>query len=517
MVLLRKKLIWISATGAFALTILFVWGTFALRAGALKPRLVSALADALNCDVTLDHLDVRLVPTIRIVGSNLSIRLRNRPDLPAFVEASRFTVKLNVLSMFRRHLDVVDVDDLHLNVPKGVSDLLKPKISAAAPAQRRPLFHVNHLITHDAVLNFVGREPNNRPLRFLIHDLDITDPGTERPMGFTSNVTNPFPEGLVKTSGSFGPWNRDDPTETPLAGAFDLPLGDLASIAGIAGHVAASGTFSGRLTEIHTTGSSRTSDFSLQLGGRPVAVTTTFDATIDGTTGDVLLDRVDAVLIKTPLHFTGLVSNPPGAGHDVKIAVDLKDGRIEDILPLVIASERPILIGRLSTKSTLWLPHGKADTVQRLVVDGAFTVRAARFTDALMQQTLRELSQRALSPREREAQDASKPIAIDVTGSLALKSGLVTMRSVVAGVPGAKFELSGTYAVGPETLNFTGTARLQASMSQAVGGFKSIFIKPFNGLFSENGSGAIIPLAITGTRESPVFGVRKADIFKKGK
>jgi len=501
------------ALGAGTVTVLFATAAFALRTGALRPRVISALADALNCDVTLDALEVRLVPTIKVTGINLTIRLRNRPELPPFAEASRFTVHLGLLSMYRRHVDVVDVEGLHINVPKKFAEAMGT--SGANPPLGRPLFSVNHLVTHDGTLNFVGREPNNRPLRFVIHDIDIEDPGVERAMRFTSLVTNPFPSGFVTASGTLGPWNRNDPTQTPLAGMFDLPDGDLSSIAGISGRVASTGTFTGQLTEIRVNGSSRTENFSLEIGGSPVAVSTTFDVTIDGTDGTTVLDRVDAVLIKTPLHFTGVISNSPMPGHDVTLTVDLKDGRIEDILPLVITSPRPILIGRISSRSRLWLPPGRAPTVQRLQVDGTFDVRAARFTDALMQTTLKELSQRAKGKGKES--DISPPIDIDIAGALTLKDGVVRMPRIDAAVPGARFDLSGTYRIGPETLNFTGTARLEASMSQVVGGFKSIFIKPFNRLFSENGSGAIIPLAITGTRQAPEFAVRKSDIFKKGK
>ncbi len=502
------------AIAAGTVTVLFVTAALTLRTDALRPRVVNALADALNCDVTLDALEVRLVPTIRVTGTNLTIRLRNRPELPPFAEASSFTVRLGLLSMLRRHIDVVDVDGLHMNVPKKFAEAIGGNAGKPASPLRSSLFTVNHLVTHDGTLNFVGREPNNRPLRFAIHDFDIAEPSVEHAMRFTAHVTNPFPSGVVTTSGTFGPWSRDDPTQTPLAGMFDLADGDLSSIAGISGHVASTGTFTGQLTEIHVNGSSRTENFSLELGGSPVAITTTFDVTIDGSDGTTVLDRVDAVLIKTPLHFTGVISNAPTPGHDVALTVEVHEGRIEDILPLVIKTDRPILIGRVSSKSRLWLPPGPATTVQRLHVDGTFDVRAARFTDALMQTTLRELSQRA---KAKDQDKDNQPIDVDVAGALTLQNGVVRLPGVAAKVPGARFDLSGTYLIGPETLNFRGTARLEASMSKVVGGFKSIFIKPFNRLFSENGSGAIIPIAITGTRQMPEFGVRKADIFKKGK
>lgn len=519
----QKKLLLILAAGAAIATILFGKIAYDLRGGALRLRVVAALADALNCDVALETLDVQLMPRIMVIGRHLSVRLKGRPDLPPFAEASQFTVQLGLLSMWRRHVDTVDIDGLVLNVPKKLSDIVaaaeKPAQAAApqaatAPPPQHALFSVNHLIAHDGTLNFVGREPNNRPLRFAVHELDVADPGVERVMRFTSHVTNPFPEGLVAIGGTFGPWNRDDPPQTALGGTYALPVGDLSSIAGLAGHVTSTGTFSGQLTEIKVNGSSSTSDFSLELGGKPVALRTTFDVTIDGTNGTTTLDRVDAVLINTPIHFTGAIINPKGPGHDVKVAAEVKDGRIEDVLPLVINSDRPILIGGVSLKGTVWLPPGNGDSINRMKVDGAFKVRQARFTDALMQTTLRELSQRAKGKGDEKT---TAPIPIDVTGVVALNHGVVTMTQVAATVPGAEFKLSGTYVVGPEVVDFTGTARLDASLSQVVGGFKGLLIKPLNWLFSDHGKGAIIPLEITGTRPDPKIAVRKGQLFKKEK
>ncbi|MBP6716267.1 MAG: hypothetical protein KA205_05345, partial [Acidobacteria bacterium] len=86
---------------------MFGIAAYALRSGALKPRVTSALADALNCDVSLDTLDVQLVPVIKVTGTKLSIRLRGRPGLPPFVYAERFTLNLGLLSVLRRHIETI--------------------------------------------------------------------------------------------------------------------------------------------------------------------------------------------------------------------------------------------------------------------------------------------------------------------------------------------------------------------------------------------------------------------------
>ena len=65
-----------------------------------------------------------------------------------------------------------------------------------------------------------------------------------------------------------------------------------------------------------------------------------------------------------------------------------------------------------------------------------------------------------------------------------------------------------------EVIDFRGTLKMQASVSQAVGGFKSIFLKPFDALFREKGSGAVVPIKITGTRKEPKMAIEVGKVFK---
>lgn len=516
MVSVRKKYIWWTlAAGVGTVAVLFFLTAVALRSGALRPRVISALADALNCDVSLDRLDIQLVPVIKVIGSGLSIRLRGRPALPPFIEARSFSVNLGLLAIYRRHVNTVYVEDLRLNVPPSVGpgDISDARASAdrTAPVTGRRLFSIEHVVAHEATLNFVGRVNNNRPLSFAIHDLDLADADIERAMHFTSGVTNPVPEGLVRIDGAFGPWNRADPTQTPFAGSYDLADGDLSSINGMGGHATSTGNFTGQLTDIRVIGTGRARDFSLDLGGKPVDVAMSFVVTVDGTSGTTRLDQVDAILINTPVRVVGTITNLPGPGREVKMTVEVRGGRIEDLLQLAIDSDRPMLTGDVSMSANLELPPGSGTTRKRVKATGTFGLSGVRMTDKNVQQKLQELSRRG---QGKNRDEVVSRVATGVTGQFFLKSGVVTLPRLAFAVPGATISLSGQYTFGSEAIHFTGTARLKASLSNAVGGFRSIFIKPFNRFFSTNGSGATIPIEITGTRAQPQFAVRKKQIFK---
>jgi hypothetical protein len=55
--------------------------------------------------------------------------------------------------------------------------------------------------------------------------------------------------------------------------------------------------------------------------------------------------------------------------------------------------------------------------------------------------------------------------------------------------------------------DFHGNARLTAKVSQLTTGWKSILLKPVDPFFSKNGAGTEVPIKITGTRNSPKFGL----------
>ena len=514
----KKYVFWTLGVTTSLVLLLFAGAAYALRAGVLKPRLVTALADALNCDVSLDKLNVQLVPVIQVTGDGLSVRLRGRPELPPYIEVTQFTVNFGLLSIYRRHVDTVRLDGLRFNVPPSVGDDSPAPAAApghALPLPRRRIFTVDHVVAHEATINFVGKTTNNRPLNLTVYDLDVKEAGIERAMRFTASVANPIPEGLVKTAGTFGPWNRVNPPKTPMQGTYDLAEGDLSSINGIFGRVQSSGVFTGELAGIHVEGTSHTPDFSLDLGGAPVQLDTKFAVTVDGTNGTTRLDRVEAMLITTPLVVTGAFTNLPGDGnHDVSMAVDVADGRIEDLLRLAINTQQPVLIGDVSLKATVQLPPGTGSARQRLRAAGTFGLGHTRFTDKDIESKLKELSARG---QGRNQDEIVSRVATSVSGDFSLLRGVLTMSRVEFAVPGAAISLAGKYTMGTEALDFTGTARLAVSLSRAVGGFKSIFIKPFNSFFRKNGDGAVIPIAITGTRDQPQFSVRLKQVFKKEK
>ena len=54
-------------------------------------------------------------------------------------------------------------------------------------------------------------------------------------------------------------------------------------------------------------------------------------------------------------------------------------------------------------------------------------------------------------------------------------------------------------------LNFAGSAKMEATVSKMVGGWKGLLLKPADRYFKKDGAGTEVPIHIEGTREEPKF------------
>jgi hypothetical protein len=514
---------WIAIFALTAIVVFLSLAAFALRPSRIKSMAEEGLEKHLNLEASIDEISVSLLPRPRVSGSGLSLRIPGRPDLPPFIYIESFWMDAGPLSMIRKHVNTVYMYGLRIAVPPSEArkELAQrsggpngKQVPGEGNDEQRSKIIIDRLITQDAVLLFVPREPGNDPLTFKIHNLTLSDLGFERKIPFTTKMTNPVPQGLVDASGEIGPWQKDDVAGLPMAGDYVFKDADLSTINGIGGTLQSTGTFSGNLEAIAVTGKAEVPNFSLDLGGKPTTLTTTFDAIVDGTDGTTRLARVDAMMGRTAMKVTGAITNLPGPGRrHVDLAVKIADGRVEDLVALAIDSPTPILIGDVALDARLLLPPGPTRVRQRIQVSGKFGLEDARFTDAQVQSKLQEFSRRSQGKDEDEL---LLRVLTDLRGQFALAAGKLDLKNLTFRVPGATIALAGGYGLTDESLDFQGTLRMRATVSKAIGGFKSIFIKPFDGLFRKNGAGAVVPIKVTGTREKPKFGVQFGKILKGG-
>jgi hypothetical protein len=193
--------------------------------------------------------------------------------------------------------------------------------------------------------------------------------------------------------------------------------------------------------------------------------------------------------------------------------VNVDRGRIEDFLRLANHSS-PVLNGAVTTKATLHIPPGPEHVVKRLQLKGSFNLENAVFTSAKVQDRVRDLSMHGLG-RPKDAKETD-PQTVDSTmsGDFQMAGGVITLPVLKYSVPGADIQLKGTYAVEGGAIDFAGSAQLQATVSQMVGGWKGFLLKPADRFFKKDGAGTEVPIHISGTREDPKFAVNLGMIKK---
>jgi hypothetical protein len=101
------------------------------------------------------------------------------------------------------------------------------------------------------------------------------------------------------------------------------------------------------------------------------------------------------------------------------------------------------------------------------------------------------------------------PASVDskMEGDFALGGGIINLPALTYTVPGATIQLTGTYGIEGGALNFTGIAKMQATVSEMVGGWKGLLLKPLDRYLKKDGAGTEVPIHVRGTREQPEFGI----------
>jgi hypothetical protein len=507
----------------------------------VRQQVVQALSERFHARVELDSFHLTLGNTLRgewgIWGEGKGLRIwppadvegvhvpePNPPVQPLIrLDEFHFHAPLRYPSGQPIHITQIRLKGLDIRFPPR-SHMQRAFDSHPGNAAHAPSvnvrFEIDAVECTDARFSLETDKPNKLPLEFLIHQFRLKDVRSGAPMIFDAQLDNPKPPGAIHTTGSFGPWVVADPGSTPVQGDYTFSHADLSVFTGIAGILNSTGRYQGPLRDLTVDGQTDTPDFQLTRFGHAMPLHTTFHARVDGTNGDTWLDPVDATLGGS--HFTAkgqvvrvLKTGDDGRlhsiGHDIALTVNVDRARIEDFLRLATDSPNPILNGGVGVQAQLHIAPGKTPVSQRIAIKGHFILDEAEFTSLQVQKRIRELSLRGQGKLDLLKSVDDEKIKSHVEGDFNLDAGVLTLPSVLYSVPGADIHLHGTYRTKGGTLDFTGTAKMQATVSQMVGGWKGLLLKPADRFFKKNGSGTEIPIYIAGTREKPQFGYNSAN------
>jgi hypothetical protein len=503
----------------------------------MRQQIVQALSERFHARVELDSFHLSLGNTLRgewgLWGQGKGLRIWPPADMEGVQvpEPNPSQQPIIRLAEFHFHAPLhyqsgqpVHITQIRL---KGLDIRFPPRShmqrSFESGKDKRPAsnsLHVSIVIDTvdctDAHLALETDKPNKLPVDFDIHHFRLKGVRPGAPMNFDAQLENPKPPGAIHTTGSFGPWIVDDPGNSAIRGDYTFNHADLSVFTGIAGMLNSTGRYEGTLRDLTVDGQTETPDFQLTHTGHTMPLHTTFHARVDGTNGDTWLEPVDATLAGS--HFTAsgqivrvLKSGNDGRlhsiGHDIALDVNVDRARIEDFLRLATDSPNPILDGGIDVKAHLHIPPGKESVGQRIGLKGHFVLDDAEFTSVPVQKRIRELSLRGQGKlSELKSAEDDQKVKSHIEGDFTLNRGVLTLPSIMYTVPGADIHMHGTYRTEGGMLDFTGTAKMEATVSQMVGGWKGFLLKPADRFFRKNGAGAEIPIYVAGTRDKPQFG-----------
>jgi hypothetical protein len=469
-----------------------------------------SLSERFDTEVQLADLHVTPFPEMSVQGRDLTIYHRARRDIP-FIHIDRFTFHLGVLGIFRVPHEIrgVGVQNMTITIPprdksQPLARSAHPGISTKPSQKPLPAIVVDEIVCQETTLLILPKDPAKPPLDWEIHALNIYHAGAQQAMEFRGTLTNAKPEGEIATKGSFGPWNLDDKGATPVSGIYQFTNADLGPFPGIAGILSSNGKYRGELDTLEVSGETDTPDFSLDRVGKPVPLHTEYSATVDGLTGDTYLHPVRATLTKSVIFAEGSVVKVPDRGHNISLDIHAPNARIQDILALALKTDPPLLAGPAQINAKLFLPPGKMKVIEKMTLDAEIAIENAQWNSPKIRAELASLSRHGEG--KSHDQEAGSSLT-DLKCKFHLEKGSIHFSSVTFSVPGAQIRLAGNYTVEGRRLDFNGTIRLDAKVSQMVTGIKSILLKPFDPLFSRNGAGTELPVTITGTADNPTFGV----------
>jgi hypothetical protein len=500
----------------------------------LRARIVEGLQDHFHARVELDSFHVSLTNGLWAEGKGLRIWPPAQVEgvtVPGIAAAGEPLIRLEEFRFHAPwhyapgkpfHISVVELKGLEVHLPPRSHFANPPEVAGQPEALRRKIdaslvsFIVDTIQCNGAHLVVETSKPGKLPMEFAIERLKLTGVAAGGAMGYEAELTNPRPVGKIYATGSFGPWQVADPGESPVAGNYRFEHADLASFKGIAGILDSTGRYQGTLRELVVDGETETPDFRLTHFGNPLPLHTRFHARVDGTNGDTWLDPVEATLGQSHFWVQGQIvrvtaADAAGAlhsiGHDLALTVNVDQGRIEDFLRLASHSPTPLLTGAVSLKAALHIPPGAAPVHERLKLNGSFALDQAQFASPKIQSRIAELSLRGQGlPQNVKTIDPAS-IRSAMHGSFQVAGGVLSLPALDYTVPGAEIQLKGTYGLEGGALNFAGYAKMQATVSKMVGGWKGFLLKPVDRYLRKDGAGTEVPIHIEGTREEPEFGI----------
>jgi hypothetical protein len=535
----RRRVRWGVASAAAVVAIVCVLAiVVAIKSPFTEGKVAQSLEETVRAKVSFGKYRMTYFPHPGCVAENVTFTREGSPaNIPPIVTIQRLDIEAHYADIIVRpgYVALVKVNGLRVQIPPREVNAGSP----TSPPSESTNVRVGEIVADGALLE-IGRSDDTPPLKFEMHSLTVRSFAHNSEWSYQVSMKNAEPPGEIISKGKFGPLNLEDLETTPLSGEYKFQQADLSVFDGIAGTLSSTGEFSGKLGQVGVRGTLDIPDFEVVRSKHNVHVTSRFNASVNGTNGDVFLKQVETSFLQTSVAASGSVAGKAGQdGKTTSVDVELNNGRIQDLLVLLAATKHAPMNGAISFKAHVTiLPLGRP-FLKELLMRGDFGVEQAAFRKPSRQEQVDELSERARGEKKgkdkgkdqskEQDKDQSKNasnanadsgrddlenIVMNLRGHLELRDGVATFSDLAFDVPGASARMNGTYNLENEQIDFHGTLKTAAELSQDTTGIKSALLKPLNPLFKRKKAGADIPVKMTGTYHDPRFGFDVAGALK---
>ena len=479
---------------SFALVAWVVDEHWPYRYRNVKPMLENVFAS----QITFGHYHRFYFPNPGFVADDVTLRRNTAPNLPPVgsIDHVRVEGRWIDLLLLRKRVKRVEADGLHVVIPPVGSEANHEDFPpGSAHDFTGPKTAVGELDIYNALLDIMRTD--GRRYSFPVFRLVLGNVQEGREVTFRLKMRNAIPAGDIQARGRLGPLRADDLGQTPVSGDYTFTGVKLEDVHGLHGVLEAKGSFHGNLGGIEAEMDGSVPDFAINRG-QPRRLAGTAHGAVDALNGDVKLHSVDLHTGRTDVHAEGTIAGRPKT---TDLDISVRHGWAEDILQPFMHDRAPIKGPvQLHAKARLSPAEEQRKFLQRLTMDGRFDIPEERITNPNTAKSMTAFSERAQGGHE-PAQDVGddQPQAISsLAGDVIIRNGIVHAKALTFELPGAVAQLSGDFDLRNQNVKMAGELRMQADVSHAATGFKSVMLKPFAPFFRRKHAGAAVPIAVSG-------------------
>jgi hypothetical protein len=159
-------------------------------------------------------------------------------------------------------------------------------------------------------------------------------------------------------------------------------------------------------------------------------------------------------------------------GKEIDLYTKSVKGRLQDFLRLAVKGKQPPITGTVAFGRKIRISPGPERVLGKLQLDGRSEAGDVKFTNPDAQEKMASLSHRA----DGEPRDHDRGVAGAMGGRFILDKGTMSLPRLEFDLAGAKVSMDGTYTLAGGAIDFHGTARLDATVSQMTAGVKRVLL-----------------------------------------